>query len=232
MTIAENVAVIRERMARAAAKSGRNVNEITLVGVTKLRSVALMMEVCRAGVTDLGENRVQESVPKFVELTEKGCAFRRHLIGHLQTNKAKAATLHFDVIHSVDSARLAAELQKHAERAQKKTDILLEVNVSGEESKYGLPPASVGAILEQVSAQCPNLNVRGLMTMAPYLQESEETRPVFAGLRQLSETLRAQFPTLGAELSMGMTNDFEVAIEEGATIIRVGTALFSDLGTE
>ena len=100
------------------------------------------------------------------------------------------------------------------------------MNVSGEESKYGLPLASVGAILEQVSAQCPNLNVRGLMTMAPYLQESEETRPVFAGLRQLSETLRAQFPTLGAELSMGMTHDLEIAVEEGATWVRVGTAIF------
>jgi len=226
MTIAERVCAIRERMAAAAIRSGRSADDVVLVGVTKNHPAEAAAEVLAAGVLNLGENRIQEGVPKFDALSQSGICFRKHLIGHLQTNKAKIAAKSFDCIHSVESTKLALALEHAAETRTNALDVLLEVNVSGEASKFGLTPEQVPALAEFVMTQCPHLHACGLMTMAPLEVDAEETRPVFAGLRKLSQEIQEKFPGFGAELSMGMTNDFEVAIEEGATMIRVGTALF------
>jgi pyridoxal phosphate enzyme (YggS family) len=231
--IAERLAIVRERMARAAARAGRDPASVRLVAVTKTQPPAAVAAAVDAGVTDIGENRVQEAIAKFAELGWAGAGaatVRRHLIGHLQTNKAKLAVQHFDMIHSVDSARLASELNRHAAAAGIIRDILVEVNVSGEQTKFGLAPEAVPDVLAQIASSCPALRVQGFMTMAPFEAQPEATRPVFARLRELASQWRRDAAAgglqVGSELSMGMTNDFEVAIEEGATLVRIGTAIF------
>ena len=229
--IAQRVAVVRQRIADAASRAGRDPATVRLVAVTKTQPADAVAAAVAAGVTDIGENKVQEAVGKLTQLGWTGPApVRRHLIGHLQTNKAKLAVQYFDIIHSVDSARLARELNRHALAAGLTCHILLEVNVSGEQSKFGLPPAGVAGVLAEVASECPALRVEGFMTMAPFEADPQATRPVFARLRELAAQWRAdaacQGRYVGGELSMGMTNDFEVAIEEGATLVRIGTAIF------
>ena len=186
------------------------------MGVSKGFSAEAVAEACAAGLRDVGENRVQEAAGKIEPLAALGVRPRWHLIGHLQTNKAKIATSLFAILHSVDSVRLAEALSR---RAREPLPILLEVNVAQEARKFGFPPTEVASALS-VIADLPNLDVRGLMTVAPLTDRPETVRPVFRRLRELRDAHGL------AELSMGMTDDFEVAIEEGATMVRVGRAIF------
>jgi hypothetical protein len=218
MSIAENLAVVRERIARACERAGRSPGDITLVGVSKGQPAEAIVEAVAAGLEDIGENRVQEAAPKIERCTELGARPRWHLVGHLQTNKAKAAIGLFDILQSVDSTRLAEALGKHAGAP---LPVLLEVNVAQEATKFGFTPEALPEALEHVRS-LPNLDVRGLMTIAPQAGDHEAVRPVFRRLRELRDQLGL------AELSMGMTDDFEVAIEEGATMVRVGRAIFGE----
>lgn len=223
-TIADNCARVLERIAAAARRAGRRPGEVTLLASTKGRSLAEMDEAIRAGVTVVGENRVQEAEAKYPHLKGR---VQLHMIGHLQRNKVKEALRIFDMVHSVDSLRLAEEIEKAAGRAGRVMPVLLEVNVSGEESKFGVGPAGVRPLLSRIS-QMRAVRVEGLMAMSPLTGDPEKSRPIFRRLRGLaSEIEREAFPGVAmGRLSMGMTQDFEVAVEEGATIVRVGTAIF------
>jgi pyridoxal phosphate enzyme (YggS family) len=216
MSIAENLARVRERVAAACRRAGRSPDEATVVGVSKGFPAEAVAQAYAAGLRDLGENRVQEAAGKIEALAARGVRPRWHLVGHLQTNKAKTAVGLFAIIHSVDSVRLAQALSR---RAREPVPILLEVNVAQEASKFGFAPHEAASALRAVGA-LPNLDVRGLMTIAPLSDHPDAVRPVFRRLRELRDTLGLQ------ELSMGMTDDFEVAIEEGATMVRVGRAIF------
>jgi pyridoxal phosphate enzyme (YggS family) len=210
------VAAVRNRIALAAERSGRAPDAVTLIAVSKTWPAAAVRDVLAAGVADFGENRVQEGVAKAEELD--GEAIRWHLIGHLQTNKARAALGTFAILHAVDSERL---LRAIAAAASAPARIMIEVNVAEEPSKFGVTPPEVASLLK-VAAALPQIDVRGLMTVAPHVDDAELVRPVFRGLRELAEANGLR------ELSMGMTNDYEVAIEEGATFVRVGRAIFGE----
>lgn len=216
MTIRENLAGIRARIAAACERAGRSPEEVTLVAVTKGFPAERAVEAYDAGLRDLGENRVQEASGKVEALAERRLRPRWHLLGHLQTNKVKIAVGLFGIIHSVDSVRLAQALSR---RASEPVPVLLEVNVAQEASKFGFAPQEVTSALETI-ATLPNVDVRGLMTVAPLTDDPETVRPIFRRLRELRDGLGLD------ELSMGMTGDFEVAIEEGATIVRIGRAIF------
>lgn len=226
--LAANLVAVRQRIATAASQSGRKPADIKLVGVSKTVGREEVSEMGRLGLRDFGENRIPEAEARFVpspfENKEDKISPTLHLIGHLQSNKARRAVALFDMVHSVDSLHLAQTLDRQAALHGKRLPILLQVNVSGEESKEGLPPLEVPAVVEAV-LKLVHLELRGLMTIAPNLADAQQTRPVFQGLRQLFEQ-HQQLGPQWCELSMGMTNDFEVAIEEGATLIRVGRALF------
>jgi len=231
-SIAHNLDEVRRRIATAAQRSGRDPAAVTLVVVSKYRSLEEIRAVVEAGHMDLAENRVQEAREK-VEALARLVAPKRpvwHLIGHLQTNKAKYVPDLFDVVHSVDSVKVAEALQTAcAKKNRDSLDILVQVNISGEEAKSGLEPGEAEGALRAMAA-LNRLRVRGLMTMAPFEAEQEETRPVFRGLRELRDSLNSlAIPgTALRDLSMGMTNDFEVAVEEGATMVRIGTAVFEN----
>lgn len=250
-TLAARIAQIHERMAAAAGRAGRALGEVRLVGVTKTHPPELVAEALAAGLADFGENRVQEAQAKIAALAAERSRVRWHLIGHLQSNKARRAAELFDMVHSVDSLHLARALARGVAAweggvprqpvsLQSPTPnplpVLLQVNVSGEASKEGFDlagwqarPAALEAFVaeaEQVLA-LPGLAVHGLMTIAPWGSDTEQARPVFRAARQLRDVLAQRLPGAAwAELSMGMTDDFEVAIEEGATIVRVGRAIF------
>ncbi len=224
MSIAENIRNIQERIALAARRAQRDPSTVKLVVVTKTVSRERIREALTAGAMILGENRVQEARDKIAEL---GPVASWHLIGHLQTNKAKYAVSLFYLIHSVDSIGLARELDRQAERHGKVQDVLIEVNVSGEASKSGVRAEDAKDLVRAVS-ELKNIRVQGLMTMPPYSADPEASRPWFRRLRELAaEIAKEQIPnTSMKELSMGMSGDFEVAVEEGATLVRVGTAIF------
>jgi pyridoxal phosphate enzyme (YggS family) len=213
-TVAERLALICERAARAAERAGRAPAEVTIVAITKSFPPEAIEEAAAAGIAHIGENRVQEAAAKIPSLHHLPVTW--HMVGHLQTNKAKTALELFDIIQSVDSLRLAEALSHRAERP---VPVLLEVNAAGEASKFGFSPPEVPQAAEAV-ARLPHLNVCGLMTIAPLVSDPEEVRPLFRELRRLRDALGL------AELSMGMTDDFEVAIEEGATMVRIGRAIF------
>lgn len=217
---------VRARIVEAARRAGRDPAEVTLVAVSKTMPVATVREAIEAGVKVLGENRVQEARDKITALGGAGLA-RWHLIGHLQTNKAKLAVQLFDLIHSVDSIRLAQELEKHAGAAGKPLACLIEVNQAGEETKSGLAEGEVGKLVEAMRAMT-HVQAIGLMAIPPFLADPEAGRPHFRHLRELRDRLVAEgvAPAGFAHLSMGMTHDFPVAIEEGATFVRIGTAIF------
>lgn len=217
MSIAANIAEVRRRTNAACERAGRSPDEVTLIAVSKGFAVDAIAEAVDAGQRDFGENRVQEAVEKIDALAVRGITPRWHLIGHLQSNKAKTAANRFAIIHSVDSLRLAEELSRRAER----TGILLEVNAAQEASKFGFAPKEVAPALSSI-ARLPHLDVQGLMTVAPLSDDPEAVRPIFRELRELRDALGLR------ELSMGMTNDFESAIEEGATMVRVGRAIFGE----
>jgi len=222
-TIAGNIEEVRKRIANAAESVSRSPDEVTLVAVTKFRTPEDIAQALAAGVKTFGENRVQEAKAK-VHLLPEGISW--HMIGHLQTNKAKDAVALFECIHSLDSIHLADEVEKRCAAADKTMDILLEVNVSDEESKYGLRPDDMEGVVQHVIA-LPHLHLKGLMTMAPFVDDPETVRPVFRGLRELRDRINEAGICRLTDLSMGMTQDYEVAIQEGATIVRIGSAIFN-----
>lgn len=224
--LAENIAGVRAAIAEAASRAGRNADEITLVAVSKTKPVEMVKIAYNLGVTDFGENRVQDALPKIADFHPAG--LRWHMIGHVQSNKASKIAGHFDSVESVDSLHLAQLLNRHAEELDIRLPVLLQVNVSGEESKEGIAPANAPAVARQIVA-LPQLEVQGLMTIAPLVRDVEEVRPVFRGLRMLRDRLRDELPqSAWQQLSMGMTDDYGVAIEEGATIVRIGRAIFGE----
>ncbi len=230
MTIADNLGLVRERIAAAARRAGREPGEITLMAVSKTFSAAQIREAYDTGLRVFGENRVQEFAGK-VEAVRELSGAEWHLIGHLQSNKAAKAAELFGAVDSVDSVGLAERLNAAAEKVGKTLPVLIEINVGGEEAKSGVAPGSEE--LEQLllaAAQWKNLAVRGLMTVPPYTDDPEGARPFFRRLRAIREEIAARhWPGIAMDvLSMGMSHDFEVAIEEGSTCVRVGTAIFGE----
>lgn len=226
-TLADRLAQVQERVARAAARAGRDFKEITLVAVSKTKPFEMIAELAAAGQVDFGENRLEELWEKVDKAERAGLtSIRWHAIGTIQSRKSKQAVGPFALVHSVDTLKLAGRISRAAEEAGQPINALLEVNVSGEESKHGFTPGELSAALPELLA-LPGLRIQGLMTMAPLESDPEATRPVFQRMRALLDEIRQRFPEGDwRHLSMGMTNDFEVAIEEGATIVRVGTAIF------
>ncbi|MFZ1753489.1 MAG: YggS family pyridoxal phosphate-dependent enzyme [Caldilineaceae bacterium] len=226
-TLAARLTRVQERVAQAALRSGRDPEAVTLVAVSKTKPFAMIAELAGAGQVDFGENRLEELWEK-VEMAEKAALpdIRWHAIGTIQSRKSKQAIGPFALVHSVDTRKLATRLSRDATAAGQTVNALLEVNISGEDSKHGFTRQALLADLPDLLA-LPGLHIQGLMTMAPLESEAEDTRPVFRQLRLLRDELAERFPQGDwRHLSMGMTNDFEVAIEEGATIVRVGTAIF------
>lgn len=206
------------RVAAACQRSGRSEDEVTLVVVAKGVPPLAIVEAAHSGVRDFGENRIQEAAAKRPALEDLPRGTRWHMVGHLQTNKVKECLRLFDIIHSVDSLHLAEVISR---RAARPVPVFLEVNVAGESTKYGLTPDELHGAFERIRS-LPNLEIRGLMTVAPLTGDAEDVRPVFASLRALAERLHL------SGLSMGMSDDFEVAVEEGATHIRIGRAIFGE----
>jgi PLP dependent protein len=240
--VARNLQHVRERIAEAAVKSGRALDDVTLVAVSKTRSVEEIVTAYRADVRHFGENRVREGVAKMPgvreALADADVELTWHMIGHIQSRKAELAAAHYDYVHSVDRLKIARYLDRFAVEGGFTLPVLLECNVSGEASKYGfnLPEgardgewrAAFFAQAEEILT-LPHLSVHGLMTMAPFVDDPETVRPVFADLRSLLDALRERFPDRDwRHLSMGMTNDFVVAVEEGATMVRIGRAIFGE----
>ncbi len=225
MTIARNLLSVRNRIAAACGRAGRSPDAVTLVAVTKTVTPAEVAALHRLGVRDFGENRVADGIGRKRALGADDS--RWHLIGHLQRNKAAEALAGgFTRIHSVESEKLLAVLERECGRLGTRAEILLEVNVSGEESKYGLAPGALAAAAE-MAAGLEHVALSGLMTMAPFTDDPETSRPYFRTLAALRDETAARIGRALPQLSMGMTGDFEVAVEEGATLVRVGTALFA-----
>ena len=224
--LASNIAHVRSTIAEAAQKAGRTPEEITLVAVSKTVQVELVRMAYNLGVGNFGENRVQDALPKIAEFHPQDV--RWHMIGHLQSNKVNKVVGPFYCVQSVDSLHLAQTLNRQAGEHEIRLPILLQVNVSGEASKEGMSAVETPEIARQILA-LPHLEVQGLMTIAPLVQNPEEVRPVFRGLRILRDQLRDMMPqSAWQHLSMGMTDDYHIAIEEGATIVRVGRAIFGE----
>jgi pyridoxal phosphate enzyme (YggS family) len=220
--IAENLDFIRQRITAAAERNGRSAKEVKLVAVSKTYPPEVIREAVEAGQQCFGENRVQDALPKIDALPPD---LEWHLIGHLQTNKVRKVIGRFALFHGVDNIALALQMNRIAGEFGVTASILLEVNVSGEESKFGFTPSALPAALEEL-LPLPHLRVEGLMTMAPYSENPDCARPVFEGLRKLRDALSAASGHPLKELSMGMSGDFEQGIEEGATIVRIGSAIF------
>lgn len=225
--IAKNLTHVRARIAAATAEAGRPMEAVTLVAVSKTKPISAIAAAYAAGQRDFGENRLEELWPKVTAAQELGLTeIRWHLIGNIQSRKTAQAVGPFALIHSIDRDKIAHRLSRDAEAAGCVLSILLEVNVSGEASKHGFTPAELLATAGELLA-LPGLRIQGLMTMAPLVDDAEVARPVFRRLRQLRDELRERYPTGDwQQLSMGMTNDFAVAIAEGATMVRIGSAIF------
>lgn len=224
--IIDNLKAVTQRISRSCEKSGRPPADVKLICVTKEASLSQIEQVLALGIKDIGENRVQDAALKYKAIGDKATW---HLIGHLQTNKAKEAVRIFSLIHSTDSIRLAKEIDREAKKIGKIQDILIQVNTSGEASKFGLAPDDVAEFFREVSPYT-NISILGLMTIAPEVDDPEKIRPYFRKLRELRDELNDIRYTIYdiRILSMGMTNDFEVAIEEGATMVRIGRAIFGE----
>jgi len=225
--VAANVSRVRERIATAARRSGRRVEDVVLVAVSKGVDPSQVLAATGSGVTDFGENRVQEALPKITHVRlQVAEAVRWHLVGHLQRNKARQAVPLFDVIHSVDSVALAIAVDERARQAGRICDVLVQVNVASEPQKFGIAPDAVLTTLQSLIA-LSGIRVVGLMTIAPQVDHPEVARSVFRRLRELrDEAARAGGVSALVHLSMGMSEDFEVAVEEGATMVRIGRAIF------
>ncbi|MBR2675236.1 MAG: YggS family pyridoxal phosphate-dependent enzyme [Mogibacterium sp.] len=226
MTISERFADIKRRKDEAAVRSGRNPEDITLLAVTKTHGAEEINQAISAGATDIGENRVQEFLEKYPQVNP----VRWHLIGHLQTNKVKSVVGKVVMIHSVDSVRLAREIDKRSGAAGLTTDILIEINSAMEESKSGINPKDLRQTVEEIVAECAHVRIRGLMCIPPIAADPEDARPYFKEAAALFNEMKGwSLPRdrfLPDVLSMGMSGDFEAAIEEGATIVRVGSSIF------
>jgi PLP dependent protein len=223
-SIAENLERVREQIAQATAKAGRAVDEIELVAISKTHAAEKVREAIEPGQILFGESRVQEARAKIPELPSN---LRWHFVGHLQKNKIRHALPLFELIHSVDSLALAQDMNRIADEDGLHPRVLLEVNVAGEGSKFGFPPDKLRQEIEELLA-LPRLSILGLMTIPPLSEEAETSRKYFVQLRELRDRLQTEFHVDLAQLSMGMTNDFPVAVEEGATLVRVGTAIFGE----
>ena len=220
--VSDNLINIHSRMQDAAHRVGRQVLDVRLVAVSKTYPPAVIQEAWNAGQHVFGENRVQDALPKIAELPAKA---EWHFIGHLQSNKIRKALPAFTLIHGVDNLELAQQINRIAGEMGLTANILLEINVSGEATKFGFSPADLRENLEGLLC-LPNIRINGLMTMAPYSEDPETARPVFSKLRILRDELAAKTGQALRELSMGMSGDFEVGIEEGATIVRIGSSIF------
>ena len=228
MSFSENLARVRERIGRAAERTGRSASDITIVAVTKTFGPETVEEAVRGGVPDVGENRIQE----FLEKSERvSLDCRWHLVGHLQTNKVGKAVGRFALIQSVDSVKVAGKLSRVGGERGVSTDILIEVNTSGEASKHGFDPAETVDAYGEIS-RMPALSVRGLMTVGPWVEDEKVVASAFGGLRRLKEEIERSVPGGPAleHLSMGMSDDFELAIREGSTMVRLGRVLFGERG--
>lgn len=226
--IAERVAVVRERIARAAARAGRRPQDVTLVAVSKTHPPQAVREAFAAGLRDFGENRLQEAEAKIAVLDDlRAGGLRWHLVGHLQSNKAKKARQLFDCIHSLDDAELGGKLAGAA--GGRSLAVLVQVDLGREATKFGAPEGRLFDLLAALKAQ-GGLRVTGLMTLPPFAEDPEAVRPLFRRLRELRDLATGRGLLAGSELSMGMSHDLEVAIEEGATMVRVGTAIFGERG--
>ena len=226
--IADRVAAVRQRIARAAARAGRKAGDVTLVAVSKTFPAEGVREAFAAGVRDFGENRVQEAeakAPALADLQAQG--LRWHLVGHLQKNKSKKAVALFDVIQSLDEVELAHHVEHYAAQQKKAIPAFVQVDLAGEETKFGFDEKLLFPALENLRG-FKSVHVHGLMVLPPFSADPEAARPYFRRLRALRDRAVAESLLLGSELSMGMSHDFEVAIEEGATLVRVGTAIFGE----
>ena len=224
--ITENLNQVRKNIQEACEVSGRDPKEVTLIAVSKTKPVSMLLEAYNAGARVFGENKVQEIVDKYPQLPED---IQWHMIGHLQRNKVKYIVDKVSMIHSVDSLRLAQTIEQEAAKHDVCVPILLEVNVAQEETKFGLKMEEVLPLVESV-AEFPHIKIQGLMTIAPYVQNPEENRPVFRQLKKLSVDIAAKNinNVTMSVLSMGMTGDYQVAVQEGATMVRAGTAIFGE----
>lgn len=218
MTIEQNIHELQNHIAGACQRAGRSPEEVTLVAVTKTVDVSAIEAAFNAGIRDFGESRVREAKPKIEQFQKLKPGITWHMVGHLQTNKAKTAADIFDIIHSVDSLKLAETLN---DCSPKRLPILIQINISAEASKGGFMLSEVEEAVRQIG-RLPNLKIQGLMTIAPWADNAEEVRPIFRQMRQLRDALGLK------HLSMGMSDDFEVAIEEGATLVRIGRAIFGE----
>lgn len=227
-SLLENISSIYKRISHAAMRAGRNPEDVKLIAVTKKVSIERIKEAIDAGLRIFGENRVQEAQKKISNFEFRISNFNLewHLIGHLQKNKARYAVQLFDMIHSVDSTGLAGEINGNAEKTGKIQDVLIEVKLSSEETKHGILKIELMELIKAVSAM-KNLNLRGLMTIPPFFEDQKDARPYFRELRELRDKASSDGFDL-PELSMGMSHDFEAAIEEGATMVRIGTAIFGE----
>lgn len=225
-TIIQNIKHVHENMDKACVRSGRERTEVQLIAVSKTKPVSMLLEAYEAGERHFGENKVQELIEKYEQLPKD---IKWHMIGHLQRNKVKYLVDKVYMIHSVDSLRLAEEINKEALRIGRRIPVLIEVNVAGEETKFGVTPAELEALLREI-APLPAIEISGLMTIAPLVADPEENRRYFTMLKQLSVDIdRKNIDNVNMSvLSMGMTGDYEVAIEEGAGYVRVGTGIFGD----
>ena len=226
--IGDRIAAVRERIARAAGRSGREGEGVTLVAVSKTQTAEAVREAFAAGIRVFGENRVQEAEAKAGALADlEGAGLEWHLVGHLQVNKARKAAPLFDLIHSLDSSELGRKLARLAAEGGRTIRALVQVDLAGEDTKFGIPETELFDVLDALRA-LPGLRVEGLMLLPPLFEEPERTRPFFRRLRALRDEALARGLLAGSSLSMGMSHDFEVAIEEGATLVRVGTAIFGE----
>lgn len=224
--LCENLKKVEDNVDAACRKAGRSRAEVTLIAVSKTKPVEMLSTIYNQGIRDFGENKVQEMCDKMEQLPSD---IRWHMIGHLQTNKVKYIVGHTTLIHSVDSLHLAKEIEKQAEKKDVTVDILVEVNIAEEESKFGIHKEETYELVRQIAA-LPHVHICGLMTIAPYVENPEENRMYFRGIRQLSVDIAEQnIDNVDMNvLSMGMTGDYMVAIEEGATMVRVGTGIFGE----
>ena len=223
--IEENIKDVTQRIARCCKKSGRVPEDVKLICVTKMASIEDIEEALSLGISSIGENRVRDAAVKYSIIGNRA---EWHLIGHLQTNKVREAVKIFSLIHSVDSVRLAKEIDKEAGKIGKVQDILVQVNTSGEASKFGIEPADADKLIKEIAVY-PNINIRGLMTIAPEVNDPETVRPYFRALRELRDKVNSILNTQYPILSMGMTGDLEIAIEEGSNMVRVGRAIFEGM---
>jgi pyridoxal phosphate enzyme (YggS family) len=227
--ISDNLNAVRSNIVQACLRSGRSPQEVTLVGVTKFATAEQVEEALQAGLRHIAENKVQAAREKFSRLGLEGRGVTRHLIGHLQTNKVKDALLLFDLIHSVDSLKLLEEIEKRSRAAGKVSDILIQLDIAREEQKFGLPEEGLADLLARLET-CAHTRVLGLMAMAPLTDDKDLIRSVFRRLRAHFERLKGVYASsdrvMMRHLSMGMSQDYEIAVEEGATLVRVGSAIF------